>query len=101
MLTTIRRRSEGTWDEFLKQHAASLWQCDFIPNRTLMLKGIREVFVLAFLKVKTRQVILSPATLHPYEAWVLTQTESFIGQAKKLKIPVGQVQHDRDTKFPQ
>jgi hypothetical protein len=22
------QRGEGTWDEFLKQHAASLWQCD-------------------------------------------------------------------------
>lgn len=67
----------------------------------LTLKGIREVFVLAFLKVKTRQVILSPATLPTYEAWVLAQTEPFIGQAKKVKISVGQVQHDRDNKFPQ
>jgi len=23
-----RKRGEGTWDEFLKQHAASLWQTD-------------------------------------------------------------------------
>ena len=26
-------------------------------------------FVIAFLNVKTRQVILSPATLHPNEEW--------------------------------
>lgn len=61
------KRGDGTWDEFLKQHAASLWQCDFFSKRILTLKGIREVFVLAFLNVKTRQVILSPPTLHPNE----------------------------------
>jgi putative transposase len=29
------KRGEGTWDEFLKQHAASLWQCDFFSQRVL------------------------------------------------------------------
>ena len=53
------------------------------------------------MNVKTRQVILSPATYHPDEAWVLAQTESFIEQAKELKLPIGMVQHDRDTKFTQ
>ena len=27
------KRGEGTWDEFLKQHAASLWQCDFFSRK--------------------------------------------------------------------
>jgi putative transposase len=52
------KRGEGTWDELLKQHAASLWQCDFFSKRILTLKGIREAFVVVFLNVKTRQVIL-------------------------------------------
>ncbi|MGV3607188.1 MAG: integrase core domain-containing protein [Planctomycetaceae bacterium] len=92
-------RGEGSWDEFLKRHAASLWQCDFFSQKTVTFQGIREAFVLAFLNVKTRQVILSPATHHPNEAWVLAQTNSFMEQAKELKIPIGLVQHDRDTKF--
>jgi putative transposase len=93
------KRGEGTWDEFLKQHAASLWQCDFFSKRILTLKGIREVFVVAFLNVKTRQVILSPATLHPDEAWVVNQAESFVRQARERGLPVQHVQRDRDTKF--
>ena len=92
-------RGEGTWDEFLKRHAASLWQCDFFSKRVVTFQGIRDVFVLAFLNVKTRQVIISPATHHPNEAWVVAQTESFIKEAKELKLPIGLVQHDRDTKF--
>lgn len=35
------KRGEGTWDEFLKQHAASLWQCDFFSKRILTLQGVR------------------------------------------------------------
>jgi putative transposase len=93
------KRGEGTWDEFLKQHAASLWQCDFFSKRILTLNGIRDVFVVAFLNVKTRQVILSPATLHPDEAWVVNQAESFVCQARERGLPVQHVQRDRDTKF--
>ena len=93
------RRAEGTWDEFLKLHAASLWLCDFFSHRAVTFQGIKDLFVLAFLNVETRQVILSPATRHPNEAWVVKQTESFIEQAKELKLPISLVHHDRDTKF--
>ncbi len=93
------KRGEGTWDEFLTQHAASLWQCDFFSKRVLTFQGVRETYVLVFLNVKTRQVILSPATRHPNEAWVVVQAESFVTQAREQGLPVTLVQHDRDTKF--
>jgi putative transposase len=93
------KRGEGTWDEFIKQHAASLWQCDFFSKRILTLKGNREVFVIAFLNVKARQVVLSPATLHPNETWVVSQAGSFVRQARESGLPVRIGQHDRDRKF--
>jgi putative transposase len=61
------------------------------------MKGIREVFVLAFLNVETRRVILSPATFHPNEA--VTQTERFVEQARGQKLRVATLQRDRDSKF--
>ena len=36
------KRGEGTWDEFLKMHAVSLWQCDFYAKKVLTLKGFRR-----------------------------------------------------------
>src|SRR5690606_16923704 len=93
------KRGEGTWDDFLKQHAASLWQCDFFSKRILTMKGIREVFVLAFLHVETRRVILSPATFHPDEAWVVAQANAFVTQARGQGLRVRTIQRDRDTKF--
>ncbi|QDU28987.1 Integrase core domain protein [Anatilimnocola aggregata] len=95
------RRGEGTWDDFLKQHAASLWQCDFFSKRILTLRGIREVFVLAFLHVETRRVILSPPTFNPNENWIVAQAAVFVEQARGQGLRVATVQHDCDTKFTQ
>jgi putative transposase len=93
------QRGEGTWDDFLKQHAMSLWQSDFFSKRILTLNGIREVFVLAFIHVASRRVILSPATFQPNEAWVKDQMVGFVEEANSQEIPAGIVQHDRDAKF--
>lgn len=35
-------RGAGSWDDFLKRHAHSLWQCDFLSRRVLSWRGIRE-----------------------------------------------------------
>lgn len=63
------------------------------------MKGIREAFVIAFLNVKTRQVVLSPATLHPNEEWAIAQAASFVKRARESGLPVRYVQRDRDAKF--
>ena len=76
------QRGEATWDDFLQRHAVSLWQCDFFSRRVLTLGGIRQAFVLAFIHVQTRRVILSPATFKPDAAWVSEQAETFVEQAR-------------------
>lgn len=93
------QRGEGTWDDFLKRHAASLWQCDFFSRRALTTKGIRQAFVLAFVHVKTRRVILSPATLKPDAAWIVQQAEAFVEQARSDGLAVAQLMRDRDGAF--
>ena len=93
------QRGEGTWDEFLSRHAASLWQCDFFSRRVLTPKGIRQAFVLAFLNVETRRVILSPATYKPNAEWVEDQAEAFVEQARGEGLPVARLMRDRDSAF--
>ena len=56
------KRAGATWDEFLARHAASLWQCDFFTQKVLTVRGLREFFVVAFLNLKTRRVVVSPAS---------------------------------------
>ncbi len=93
------QRGAGTWDEFLKIHAATLWQCDFYAKKVLTLKGLRDLYLLIFLHVETRRVFIAPATYHPNEAWVKEQSEAFLEHAKATGLGTAMVMHDRDTKF--
>ena len=93
------KRGVGTWDEFLKLHAATLWQCDFLSKKVLTPKGFRDLFVLVFLHVGTRRVFAAPATFHPNEAWVKEQAAAFIRHAEEAGLGADILMHDRDSKF--
>jgi len=93
------KRGVGTWDEFLKLHAATLWQCDFLSKKVPTPKGFRDLFVLVFLHVGTRRVFAAPATLHPNEAWVKEQAAAFVRHVQETGLGADIVMHDRDTKF--
>ena len=93
------KRGDGTWDEFLIRHDATLVQCDFLNKRIWTAKGLRDVFVLVFLHVGTRRVFVTPSTTNPTEAWVRAQTEAYLQHAKAEKLPVQMLFHDNDSKF--
>ena len=93
------KRGEGTWDEFLTQHAKTLWQCDFFTKSALTMKGFRDLYVLVFLHVETRRVWISPSTFHSDETWVKQQAVAFLEHAKDIELPPDLLMHDRDTKF--
>jgi putative transposase len=92
-------RGEGTWDEFLSRHAATLVQCDFLNKRIWTVTGLRDVFVLVFLHVGTRRAFVTPTTTKPTETWVREQTQNYLRHAKANKLPVMMLFHDRDQKF--
>ena len=82
------QRGVGTWDEFLKLHAATLWQSDFFSKKILTIKGFRDAFVLVFLHVETRRVFVTPATQHPNQAWMEQQAQAFVEHVKKpVSVP--------------
>lgn len=93
------KRAGATWDEFLKRHAASLWQCDFFSQKVLTLKGVRDAYFLAFLNVETRRVVLSEPTLHPTDVWATSQAETFVQEARAQGLPVRYLQRDKDSKY--
>jgi putative transposase len=93
------RRGAGTWDELVKMHAETLWQCDFFSKRLLSRRGIRQAFALVFLNVATRRVWISPSTLHPTAAWVEQQAKAFTEQATQDGLRVELVTRDRDRNY--
>jgi putative transposase len=93
------KRGPGTWDEFLKRHAKTMWQCDFFSKKVVSKTGLRDLFAIAFLHIESRRVFITPATYTPDEAWVLEQAEAFRQFIKEEKLPCKFLMHDRDTKF--
>ena len=93
------QRGVGTWDEFLKLHAKTLWQCDFFSKRVLTSKGFRDLFVLVFLHVESRRVFITPSTFKPNEAWMLKEAAAFRQYVKATGLKAKIMMHDRDGKF--
>jgi putative transposase len=93
------QRGRGTWDNFLKIHAATLWQCDFFSKKVLTPKGLRDIFVLVFLHVETRRVFVTPATFKTGDAWMREQAEAFVQHVKDSDLKADIVMHDRESKF--
>ena len=94
------KRGPGTWDEFLKIHGQTLWQCDFFSKRILTRLGLPRIYVMVFLNVATRRVWVSPSTLRPTAVWVQHQGEAFIRQTDQGGVPaVTILTRDNDVKY--
>ena len=92
-------RTSDSWSEFLKRHGETLWGCDFFSVKSVTPHGLRDMYVMVFLCLKTREVVLSDSTEHPNSAWVTKQAEMFIDETSSREKKPAIVVHDRDTKF--
>ncbi len=93
------RRGPGTWDEFLKMHAETLWQCDFFSKRILSRLGMPQVYAMVFIHAATRKVWVSPCTKKPTAAWVYHQTQQFLDFAEQNELPVKEISRDNDKLY--
>jgi putative transposase len=93
------KRGKGTWEEFLKAHAETLWQCDFFSKRVLTRTGIKQAFVMAFINVATRRVIISPSTFKLGDGWIVRQTEAFFDQARNAGLEAKTIMRDNDNNY--
>jgi len=92
-------RTSDSWADFLARHGETLWACDFFSVKSVTSKGIRDLYVLVFLCLKTREVIVTESTVSPDSAWVCQQTEWFIDQTKDRDKKPEMIIHDGDVKF--
>ena len=92
-------RTTDSWDNFIKRHKETLWGCDFFSVRTVTARGLRQMYVLVFLCLETREVIVSESTEHPNSAWVTEQAHRFLEETATRDKKPEIVMHDKDTKF--
>ena len=92
-------RTSDCWDNFVKRHAETLWAVDFFSIKTVTTRGLQDMYLMAFLCLSSREVIVSSSTKHPNSAWVVEQTKEFLDQTIHREHKPSIVMHDRDTKF--
>jgi len=93
------KRGHGSWDEFLKRHAQTLWACDFFSKKVWTAKGLVDVFVLFFIHVGTRRVYLGGLTTNPDGPWMKQQVQKVARHFGDQPIKATYLLHDQDTKF--
>jgi transposase InsO family protein len=86
------RRSRQTWASFLRNHAADIWACDFLPVRDLLFRPLYAFFIV---ELGSRRVVHAGVTRHPTDAWVAQQLREATpeGQAPKYLL------RDNDSKY--
>jgi putative transposase len=90
------RRSGLSWRVFLRAHAGAVLACDFFVVETVRM---RTLYVLFFLEVHTRRVMVAGCTEHPSTAWVAQQARNLFGQLDEHAIRPTVLVRARDAKF--
>ena len=93
------RRGEGTWSEFLKIHAKTLWACDFLTKKVWTKAGLIDFFVLFFIHVDTRKVYIAGITANPDVPWMAQQARNLCMVSDDWADKPEYIVCDKDTKF--
>jgi putative transposase len=93
------KRGEGTWDDFIRIHAKTLWACDFISKKVWTLGGLVDFFVLFFIHVDTRKVHIAGITTNPDGRWMAQQARNMCMFFDEWPDRPKYIVCDKDTKF--
>lgn len=88
-----------TWSEFLRRHAATLWQCDFACKKKWTMKGLVDVYFLVFIHLESRRIWISPCTEHPTGDWTTQQARNFAMHIEEANVPCTYLCRDNDRKY--
>jgi putative transposase len=90
------RRAKLGWKQFLAAHAQTLVVADFFSVDTVFFK---RLYVLIYMHLATRRVLLAACTANLNEAWMAQQARNLAWTLEEEGIKLTAVIHDRDKKF--
>jgi transposase InsO family protein len=96
--TAPERKRHTTWTQFIRRHKHVLWATDFFTEEVWSPSGLVTVYVLFFIHLQTRKIILGGLTPAPTELWVKQIARNVTGVTDEL-INARYLIHDRDSKF--
>src|SRR5579859_1892080 len=90
------RRSRLSWKQFLAAHAETMVAADFFSVDTIFFK---RLYVLIYVHLATRQVVLASCTSQPTRDWMAQQAKNLCWELEDQGLRLSHVIHDRDKKF--
>jgi len=87
------------WRTFVAAQANVLVATDFFCKTIWTPMGRKTAYLLMFIHVGTRRVMLSPATFHPTGDWMLQQARYLLMWLEDEGLGCLHLIHDKDTKF--
>jgi putative transposase len=74
------RRAGLSWRQFLAAHAQTLVAADFFSVDTIFFK---RLYVLAYMHLATKRILLAACTSYPNQAWVSQQARNLLWTLRK------------------
>ena len=93
-----RTKGGMTWSEFIKIHKDVIWATDFFTAEVWTPFGLMTYYVLFFIQIKTKKVIIPGITAHPNDGWMSQVARNLTGGDCELENARYLI-HDRDTKY--
>jgi putative transposase len=90
------RRSGPTWTQFLRAQAEGIVACDLFTVETIWLTTL---YVLFFIHLSTRRVVVAGVTANPDSAWVTQQARNVVLELQDREATIGFLLRDHDAKF--
>jgi putative transposase len=90
------RRTGPGWTQFLRAQVEGIAACDFFTVETIRLKTL---YVLFFIHLSSRRVVLAGVTANPDSAWVTQQARNVVMDLDDQDLAVRILLRDHDAKF--
>ena len=87
------------WKEFIRSHLAVLAAVDFFTAEIWTTGGLMTYYVLAFMRVGSRQICLAGFTLTPDTEWMKQMARNLTMAGEGMLQGCRYLLHDRDAKF--
>lgn len=92
-------RGGTTWAEFVRQHADTLWGCDFFSKNVWTPLGLRQCHVLVLINIGSRRVHIVGITDRADHIWMAARARELIEFFRSQSALPTMVLHDRDPRF--
>ena len=90
------RRLGPSWTQFLRAQAEGVVACDFFTVETIRLKAL---YVLFFIHLSSRRVVLAGVTANPDSGWVTQQARNVAMDLNDQDFAIRILLRDHDAKF--